>query len=61
MTQATHETMFAAAIDEFGGPVARTFPLDRAEDALRALDERYLGKLALRPRHRTRSVHARTA
>jgi NADPH:quinone reductase-like Zn-dependent oxidoreductase len=41
--------------------VARTFPLDRAEDALRALDEHYLGKLALRPRHRTRSVHGRTA
>ena len=35
--------------------VARTFPLDRAEDALRALDEHYLGKLALRPRHRARA------
>ena len=30
--------------------VARTFPLDRAADAHRALDEHYLGKLALRPR-----------
>ena len=29
--------------------VARTFPLDRADEALRALDEHYLGKLALRP------------
>ena len=29
--------------------VARTFPLDRAADAHRALDEHYLGKLALRP------------
>lgn len=41
--------------------VARTFPLDRAEDALRALDEHYLGKLALRPRHRTRSARGPTA
>jgi NADPH:quinone reductase-like Zn-dependent oxidoreductase len=29
--------------------VARTFPLDRADEAHRALDEHYLGKLALRP------------
>ncbi len=29
--------------------VARTFPLDRAADAQRALDAHYLGKLALRP------------
>ena len=29
--------------------VARTFPLERATDAHRALDEHYLGKLALRP------------
>lgn len=29
--------------------VARTFPLDRAEDAHRALSEHYLGKLTLRP------------
>jgi NADPH2:quinone reductase len=29
--------------------VARTFPLDRAADAHRALDTHYLGKLALRP------------
>jgi NADPH:quinone reductase-like Zn-dependent oxidoreductase len=29
--------------------VARTFPLNRAADAQRALDEHYLGKLALRP------------
>jgi len=29
--------------------VARTFPLDRAAEAHRALDEHYLGKLALRP------------
>lgn len=29
--------------------VARTFPLDHAADAQRALDEHYLGKLALRP------------
>jgi NADPH:quinone reductase-like Zn-dependent oxidoreductase len=30
--------------------IARTFPLDQAADAHRALDEHYLGKLALRPR-----------
>jgi NADPH2:quinone reductase len=30
--------------------IARTFPLERAADAHRALDEHYLGKLALRPR-----------
>ena len=30
--------------------VARTFPLDRAAEAHRALDEHHLGKLALRPR-----------
>ena len=41
--------------------VARTFPLDQAEDALRALDEHYLGKLALRPGHRARSGHGRKA
>jgi NADPH:quinone reductase-like Zn-dependent oxidoreductase len=29
--------------------IARTYPLDRAADALRALDQHYLGKLALRP------------
>ena len=29
--------------------IARTFPLERAADAHRALDEHYLGKLALRP------------
>ena len=29
--------------------VARTFPLERAPDAHRALEEHYLGKLALRP------------
>jgi NADPH:quinone reductase-like Zn-dependent oxidoreductase len=29
--------------------VARTFPLDRAAEAHRALDEHFLGKLALRP------------
>jgi NADPH:quinone reductase-like Zn-dependent oxidoreductase len=29
--------------------VARTFPLDAAADAQRALSEHYLGKLALRP------------
>jgi NADPH2:quinone reductase len=29
--------------------VARTFPLSKAADAQRALDEHYLGKLALRP------------
>ena len=29
--------------------VARTFPLNRAADAQRALEEHYLGKLALRP------------
>lgn len=29
--------------------IAKTFPLDRAADALRALNEHYLGKLALRP------------
>lgn len=29
--------------------VARTFPLERAAEAHRALDEHYLGKLALRP------------
>jgi NADPH:quinone reductase-like Zn-dependent oxidoreductase len=29
--------------------IARTFPLDQAADALRTLDEHYLGKLALRP------------
>jgi NADPH:quinone reductase-like Zn-dependent oxidoreductase len=29
--------------------VARTFPLDQAADALRTLDQHYLGKLALRP------------
>jgi NADPH2:quinone reductase len=29
--------------------VARTFPLNQAADAQRALDEHYLGKLALRP------------
>lgn len=29
--------------------VARTFPLEQAADAHRALDEHYLGKLALRP------------
>jgi len=29
--------------------IARTFPLDRAADAHRALDTHYLGKLALRP------------
>src|SRR5262249_29557942 len=37
-----------------GGPfevhIARTFPLERAADAHRALDEQCLGKLALRPR-----------
>ncbi len=37
-----------------GGPfevhIARTFPLERAADAHRALDQHYLGKLALRPR-----------
>jgi len=36
-----------------GGPfevhIARTFPLEQAADAHRALDEHYLGKLALRP------------
>jgi NADPH:quinone reductase-like Zn-dependent oxidoreductase len=30
--------------------IARTFPLERAADAHRAIDEHYLGKLALRPR-----------
>lgn len=30
--------------------IARTFPLEQAADAHRALDEHYLGKLALRPR-----------
>lgn len=30
--------------------IARTFPLDRAADAHRALDTHYLGKIALRPR-----------
>jgi NADPH:quinone reductase len=30
--------------------VARTFPLERAAEAHRALDEHFLGKLALRPR-----------
>ncbi len=30
--------------------VARTFPLDQAAEAHRALDDHYLGKLALRPR-----------
>lgn len=30
--------------------VARTFPLERVADAHRALDEHYLGKLALRVR-----------
>jgi NADPH:quinone reductase-like Zn-dependent oxidoreductase len=29
--------------------VARTFPLDRAADAQRGLEEHYLGKLALKP------------
>jgi NADPH:quinone reductase-like Zn-dependent oxidoreductase len=29
--------------------VARTFPLSKAADAQRALNEHYLGKLALRP------------
>ncbi|MGH8718485.1 MAG: zinc-binding dehydrogenase [Burkholderiales bacterium] len=29
--------------------VARTFPLEQAAEAHRALDEHYLGKLALRP------------
>jgi len=29
--------------------IARTFPLERAADAQQALDEHYLGKLALRP------------
>jgi NADPH:quinone reductase len=29
--------------------VARTFPLDQAAEAHRALDDHYLGKLALRP------------
>jgi NADPH:quinone reductase-like Zn-dependent oxidoreductase len=29
--------------------VARTFPLDQAAEAHRALDTHYLGKLALRP------------
>jgi NADPH:quinone reductase len=29
--------------------VARTFPLDRAADAHRALNEHFLGKIALRP------------
>ena len=29
--------------------VAKTFPLEKAHDALRSLDEHYLGKLALRP------------
>jgi len=37
-----------------GGPfevhIARTFPLERAADAHRALDQHYLGKLAVRPR-----------
>jgi NADPH:quinone reductase-like Zn-dependent oxidoreductase len=28
--------------------IARTFPLDRAAEAHRALDDHYLGKLALR-------------
>jgi len=32
--------------------VARTFPLDRAADAHQALDEHYLGKIALRPGYR---------
>ena len=32
--------------------VARTFPLDRAAEAHRALDEHFLGKLALRPSER---------
>jgi NADPH:quinone reductase-like Zn-dependent oxidoreductase len=30
--------------------IARTFPLEQAADAHRALDQHYLGKLALRPR-----------
>ena len=36
---------------EFVAPphVARAFPLNQAADAQRALDEHYLGKLALRP------------
>jgi NADPH:quinone reductase-like Zn-dependent oxidoreductase len=38
---------------ETGGPfdvhVARTFPLDQADEALRALDGHFLGKIALRP------------
>jgi hypothetical protein len=29
--------------------LAKTFPLERAADAQRALDEHFLGKLALRP------------
>ena len=35
--------------ESFEVHVARTFPLDRADEAHRALDEHYLGKLALRP------------
>lgn len=30
--------------------IARTFPLEQAAEAHQALDEHYLGKLALRPR-----------
>jgi len=30
--------------------IARTFPLDQAAEAHRALNDHYLGKLALRPR-----------
>jgi NADPH:quinone reductase len=37
------------AAGSFEVHVARTFPLDRAAEAHRALDEHYLGKLALRP------------
>ena len=56
--QATTACPIAQAIEKLNrlieaGPfevhVARTFPLDQAADAHRALDEHYLGKLALRP------------
>jgi NADPH2:quinone reductase len=35
--------------DQFEVHIVRTFPLDRASDAHRALDEHYVGKLALKP------------
>lgn len=49
----THETVekLNRLIEQgpFEVHVARTFPLDQAADALRALDQHYLGKIALRP------------